>query len=45
MINYGVCIKGEWNESDTLLEFYGLLQEVIDLDYEGHDKIVQMPLV
>jgi hypothetical protein len=47
-VNSSVCIKGEWNKSDTSHDFYGVLQEVVELDYEGHNKLscsFQMSLV
>ena len=36
----GVCIKGEWDGIDTPQDYYGLLQEVIELDYDGLNKVV-----
>ena len=36
----GVCIKGEWAENTTPHEYYGFLQEVIELQYDGPYKVV-----
>ncbi|XP_078169522.1 uncharacterized protein LOC144563939 [Carex rostrata] len=36
----GVCIKGEWDGIDTPQDYYGLLQEVIELHYDGLNKVV-----
>jgi hypothetical protein len=40
MINNGVCIKGEWAGEDTVHDYYGVLEEVVELEYEGHNKVV-----
>jgi uncharacterized cupin superfamily protein len=39
-INSGVCIKGEWDGSDDQHEYYGILQEVVELHYEGGNKVI-----
>ena len=35
----GVCIKGEWDENGGQHDYYGVLQEVIELSYDGGNKV------
>ncbi|XP_078152644.1 uncharacterized protein LOC144547837 [Carex rostrata] len=38
--NSGVCIKGETESGGTPQDYYGVLEEVIQLTYEGGNKVV-----
>jgi Domain of unknown function (DUF4216) len=39
-VNSGVCIKGEWDGNDAPQDYYRVLQEVVELQYRGGNKIV-----
>jgi hypothetical protein len=39
-INSGVCINGQSGDDDTQYDYYGILQEVVELQYEGGNKVV-----
>ena len=35
----GVCIQGEWDDNSEQHDYYGILQEVIELNYDGGNKV------
>jgi Domain of unknown function (DUF4216) len=39
-VNGGVCIKREWDGNDAPQDYYGVLQEVVELQYRGGNKVV-----
>ena len=36
----GVCIKGEWDANGVQIDYYGLLQDVIELVYDAHKVVL-----
>jgi len=36
----GVCIKGEWDANNTPIDYYGILQEIIELQYDAHTVLL-----
>jgi hypothetical protein len=36
----GVCIKGEWDANNTQIDYYGVLQDVIELQYDAQKVIL-----
>jgi len=38
--SFGVCIKGEWDANAPQIDYYGILQEVIALEYDAHTVVL-----
>ncbi|XP_078160746.1 uncharacterized protein LOC144556130 [Carex rostrata] len=36
----GVCIKGEWDANGVQIDYYGLLQDVCELQYDAHTVVL-----
>ena len=36
----GVCIKGEWDANGEQIDYYGVLQDVIELEYDAHKVVL-----
>jgi hypothetical protein len=39
-VNSGVCIRGQSGEDEDQLDYYGVLQEVVGLSYEGGNTVI-----
>lgn len=38
--SFGVCIKGEYDANAPQIDYYGVLQEVIALEYDAHTVVL-----